>query len=131
MESRIYDFQVRLLITRDGDQHVAHALEMDLVAYGDTEKEAVEEVANLMQNQISFAIQKRQLHLTDFKAPQEFFDEWEKVHAATLQGIATGKCGSIKIRAKTLVFGTDDIEAMRKRSHSDVKPTFEPTPVRA
>ena len=60
METRIYDFQVRVLITRDGEQYVAHALEMDLVAYGDTEKEALEEVANLMRNQISFAVQKGQ-----------------------------------------------------------------------
>ena len=126
MATRIYDFQVRVLITRDDNQHVAHALEMDLVAYGDTEKEAVEEVARLLRNQISFAIQKGEDHLIDFRAPQEFFDEWEKAQTAFLKGIAAGKCGGIKIRAVYLGFDTEDFEAMRRHSHS--YKTFELTP---
>jgi hypothetical protein len=128
METRIYDFQGRILITRDDDKFVAHALEMDLVAYGDTEDEAVEEVANLMRNQISFAIQKGEEHLTNFRAPKEFFDEWEKVQAASLKGMVSGKnCGRIKMRAVTLVFGAEDIEALRRRSHAHK--AFELTPV--
>jgi thiamine monophosphate kinase len=127
METRTYDFQVRILLTRDDDKYVAHALEMDLVAYGDTEEEAVEEVASLMKNQISFAIQRGEQHLICFKAPPEFFKEWEKVHASSLQGIVTGKkSGHIKIQAKTLVFGAEDIEALRKRLQA--REAFELTP---
>ncbi len=134
METRIYDFQVRLLVTRDGDQYVAHALEMDLVAYGDTEKEALDEISNMMRNQISFALQKKEMRLTDFKAPKEYFDLWEKVNAESLQGVVTGKtdeekCGRIQIITKILVFGKDDIEAIQKRSHKHSKPEFELTPV--
>ena len=126
METCIYDFQVRVLVTRDEDQYVAHALEMDLVAYGDTEKEAVEKVASLMKNQISFAIQKGQDHLTDFRAPKAYFEEWEKIHNASLQGLA-GKCSHIKMRATALVFTLADIEAMRKRQQT--RKAFELTPV--
>lgn len=133
METRIYDFQVRVLVTRDEEQYVAHALEMDLVAYADTEKGAMEEVANMMQNQISFAIEKNQNHLTDFRAPQECFDEWEKVHNAALQGLATGQspstssCGTIQIRASALVFKASDIKGIRNRLHT--RKAFELTPV--
>jgi hypothetical protein len=129
METRIYDFQARILVTRDDDQYVAHALEMDLVAYGDTEHAAIDEVINLMQNQISFALQKGQMHLIDHKAPKEFFDEWEKAQTDFLLGVVSGKgkCAQVKMRALTVVFHREEIDAIRRRLHE--RKAFELDPV--
>ena len=129
MEARIYDFQAKVLVTRDDDQYVAHALEMDLVAYGDTEDAALDEVVNLMQNQISFAFQKDNMRLIDFKAPKEFFNDWEKAQTDYLLGVVSGKGkpAHIKMRAFTVGFQKEEIEAMRKRMTS--RKAFDPTPV--
>jgi thiamine monophosphate kinase len=100
METRIYAFQIRVLLSRDGEDYVAHALEMDLVAYAKSEKESLIEVSNLIENQISYAIEKGEDHLMPFAAPKEYFNEWEKAHAAALKGlIEQGKCAEIHIKA--------------------------------
>lgn len=118
MDTSIYDFQIRVLLSRDGSSFVAHALEMDLVAYGKTESDSLKELDTLVRNQISFAIEKGEDHLMQFRAPQEYFDEWEKAHSAALKGILDqGKCAKMHVKAVSIRLTQQDIAAIKKRSH--------------
>src|SRR6266705_2623472 len=118
METNTYDFQIRVLLSKDDGKFVAHALEMDLVAYGKTEKEAIRELNSLIRNQISFAIEKREEHLMYFRAPDEYFEEWEKAHAAALKGmVVPGKCTTIHVKAMSICFSQREIKEIRRLSH--------------
>src|SRR6266568_265410 len=118
MEKNIYDFQIRILLSKDDGDYVAHALEMDLVAYGKTESKALEELDNLIRNQISFAIEKRQDNLMICRAPDEYFEQWEKAHADALKGmISQGKCAKIHIKATSICFSHHEISELKKLSH--------------
>jgi len=120
VETNIYDFQIRVLLSKDEGDFVAHALEMDLVSYGKTEKEALSELDNLIRNQISFAIEKGDDSLILFNAPQEYFKEWEKAHGNVLRGIiATERSATTKkVRAVAIGFTKRDIDRIKKRSRS-------------
>ncbi len=119
METNIHDFQIRVLVSMDNGKFVANALEMDLVAYGKTEKEAIRELTNLIRNQISFAMEKREDHLMYFRAPDVYFEEWEKAHAAALQGmVAPGKFTTIHMKARSICFSHRDLKELRKLSRS-------------
>jgi hypothetical protein len=122
MDTTIYDFQIRVLIDRDGDAYVAHALEMDIVAYAKTEKAAMSELRNLVFNQMSFAIEKGKDHLMVFPAPKEYFDRWEAANTAALKGIATDKSVKVRVKAVSICFTEQDVRKLA-RSHP-----FELTP---
>ncbi len=64
---------------------MAHALEMDLMGYGKTEKAAVNELCSLIESQITFARHKGDDGLLSFPAEKEFFDRWEAAHTAALK----------------------------------------------
>src|SRR6266545_22973 len=99
MDTHIYDFQIRILLSKDEGNFVAHALEMDLVAYGKTEKEAVKELDSMIENQMSFAIERGDDRLMLFPAPKEFFEQWEQAHADALKGIAGNTSAKRQVRA--------------------------------
>jgi hypothetical protein len=127
MDTNLYDFQIRVLLSEDDGQFVAHALEMDLVAYGKTEKEATKELNTLVRNQMSFAIEKQEQHLMYFRAPDEYFEKWEKAQAATLKGVITqGKCATMHVKAVSICFSQRDISEIKKHSHSQ---RFESNPL--
>ncbi len=71
--------KIKILLSKDGNEFAAHALEMDLVAYGKTESMAIAQLRGLIRNQISFAIEKGEDRLIDFRAPPEYFNQWEKL----------------------------------------------------
>src|SRR5438128_1299974 len=93
---------------------------MDLVSYGKTEKEALNELDNLIRNQISFAIEKGDDSLIVFKAPQEYFKEWEKAHENVLRGIigTEGSATMKKVRAVAIGFTKRDLNQIKRRSRS-------------
>jgi len=119
METNIYDFQIRVLLSTDDGKSVAHALEMDLVAYGKTEKEAIRELTNLVRNQISFAMEKQEDHLMYFRAPDQYFEQWEKAHGAAIQGmVSPGKCATIRVKALSICFSHRELKELKRLSHS-------------
>jgi hypothetical protein len=115
MDSNIYDFQIRVLLYRDEPEWVAHALEMDLVAYGMTEKNALRELRNLVFNQISFAMEKGEEHLMVFPAPKEFFARWEAAHTDALAGIAREKPGRLRVKAVSICLTEQDVKRLARR----------------
>jgi len=123
MATHIYDFQIKVLISNEDGEFIAHALEMDIVAYGKTEKEAVMELTNLIHNQISFALEKGEDHLMLRNAPSEYLTQWEKAHTDALKGIAKEKSAKMKVRAVSICFTKQEV---LKRSQKNV---FEQSPL--
>jgi hypothetical protein len=100
MDTHIYNFMVRVLIFQEDGQFCAHALEMDLLGYGKTEKEAVAELAELIRSQISFARFKNDDGLLRFPASKEDYTRWEAAHIAALKReIFPDKSTAIAIKA--------------------------------
>lgn len=63
----------------------AHCLETDLVGYGKTFEKAIEELRELTEMQVSFAIYIKQPSLLDHPAPPELFEMYTNLLRATLQ----------------------------------------------
>jgi uncharacterized protein Usg len=63
---------------------------MDLLGYGKTEDEALEELRSLVTMQVTFAWQQNDSNLIYFPAPKEFFDRWEKAQEQKLRGQVAG-----------------------------------------
>lgn len=110
---KIYDLALRILIYRDGEAFVAHALEMDILAYGDTEKSARDELVSLICNQISFATSKNDPDMIYFPAPQDLMDRWEKAHQEQLKGIVQADIPA-KLKCKAVVMPISKEEIRRK-----------------
>ncbi len=122
MNTHVYDFQIRALLTKEDGEFVAHALEMDLVGYGPTEKEALTSLSGMIEAQISFAAQQGDDSLIHFPAPQEFVTRWETAHAAALKReIFPDKSVKLSTKAVVVTFTRQDVlKAIRSRRFSPV-----------
>jgi hypothetical protein len=87
MMTHCYEFPIRILLSQEDGEFVAHALELDLVAYGKTEKAAVLELRDTMHAQMSYASQVNQPELVIHPAPEDYFKRWEEAHQAALRGV--------------------------------------------
>jgi hypothetical protein len=96
----IYGLFIRVLLYQEEGEVCAHALELDLLGYGKTEDQAVAELFEAIQCQISFAQTKNDDSILRFPAPQEFFDRWDAAHAAALRNLVfPDKCETFAIKA--------------------------------
>jgi hypothetical protein len=86
-DTHIYGLVVRVLIYQEDEEICAHALELDLLGYGKTEKEAISELFKVIQCQISFARTNNDDSILRSPAPKEFYDRWESAHAAALKNL--------------------------------------------
>ena len=110
MDRTIYDFTLRVLIYPEGGEFVAHALEMDLLGYGRTEKKAMNELTEMIQAQIQFARQKGNDSAILFPAPQDFFQRWEAAHSASLkQQVLGDKSGTLSVKAVIISFSKEEL----------------------
>ncbi|SRR6266481_3912444 len=116
MHTNRYELPIRVLFYREGKDFVAHALELDLVAYGRNEKAAAQELEEMMMAQMSYASQLNEPELVYHPAPKEFFDRWESAHMAAFGG-KKSKDRTAKIAAKAVVvtFEEGDIRAAKAR----------------
>jgi hypothetical protein len=92
-------------------------LELDLIGYGKTESDSVEDLKQAVEAQISFAHQMRDSSLIGFPAEKEFFDRWDESQRQILQGQILGD-KSLKLKAKAIVISItkDEIKALQSRS---------------
>ena len=105
METHYYDLFTRVLIYKEGKQFVAHALDYDLLGYGETEEDARRELKQLVENQLSFAAApKKKPEMINFPAPKEFFKRWERVNQAQRGGKKT-RNKSTGLATKAAVIG--------------------------
>lgn len=64
----------RVLLYKEDDLFVAHCLEMDIKGRGRTEKSALNELLELIEMQINFAMQMEKPGLLDHPAEKKYFD---------------------------------------------------------
>lgn len=72
--SKDVNLYLRVLGVKSGGSWAAHCLETDLVGYGDSFETALENLQELTEMQISFALFKNQPSLLDKPAPAEIFE---------------------------------------------------------
>jgi hypothetical protein len=84
-ETHIDEYAIRVLVCKEDGEFAARALEMDLLAYGATQKEALKELVSLIHSQISFARQMKDDSLIIFPSERQYLDRWEKAHNAALK----------------------------------------------
>ncbi|NJL29230.1 MAG: hypothetical protein HC897_15795 [Thermoanaerobaculia bacterium] len=99
-EHRFEELVFNVLGYREEGEWVALALEMDLRAFGQTFEAALEELAELVEMKISFAIQKQQPEMIWRRAAQEYFALYEK---------------ALRNQVEALYFAHDDHESASLR----------------
>ena len=70
---------------------VAHALEMDVIGVDDTWEEAIEELHENVQAQVSFAKYREDDSLIFQPAPPEMFEKFKEARMAEVQGFLSQK----------------------------------------
>jgi hypothetical protein len=90
MDQHFHAFPLHVLLYAEDDRTVAHALEMDLLGYGATAEEACQSLEAAVEAQLSFAVTAKSPDVVNFRAPDEFFERWEKAQAGALRNIVTG-----------------------------------------
>lgn len=100
MCTRAFDISIRVLISREDDQYVAHGLEMDLLGYGNTEEAALKDLFEAIRCQITFAVQQGNDDLLTITAPAEYIKRWEEAQQYQLRvGLTNDRSGLIKTKA--------------------------------
>lgn len=72
----------------EGGEWAAHCLETDLVGRGRSMDEAIKNLTELTEMQLSFALQTNQPSLLDRPAPQEIWVAYEKLTAERLRNLS-------------------------------------------
>lgn len=75
----IASMPLRVLGYREERSWVAHCLETDLVGHGRTFEDALADLEELTEMQLSFAIQRRQPTLLDHPAPPEIWEAYARL----------------------------------------------------
>jgi hypothetical protein len=78
LPEEIFDLSFRVVVYRDGDVWTAHSLELDLVGSGETSEEALSELSEMIDCQVTFAMQAGDASLIYHEAPPEIFELWEE-----------------------------------------------------
>lgn len=116
METTEFNIQLRVLVCKEDGEFVARALEMDLLGYGKTETEALDELKQAMQAQISFAHQKNDYSLLSFPAEAEYFTRWEEAQRKTIHSLVLGdKSGTLKAKATFISFTQQEIKELQEK----------------
>ena len=116
MNQHCYELAIRVLVVKEDGQFVAHALELDLVACGDTEKEARKELHDMMLAQLSFAAQMENPEMVNHSAPREFFDRWDDANRLALAGIVSpDKAATLNAKAVFICITPEELKAIRRK----------------
>ena len=97
-------------------QFVAHALELDLVAYGETEKEAMKELHDSMMSQLSFAAQMEKPEMINHPAPKGYFKRWDDANRLALSGLVSrDRAVAIETKAVCCRITPEEMKEIRSR----------------
>lgn len=118
----IYGFNVRVLVTERDEHVVAHALELDLLGYGDTLEESLKDLTDHIIDQVSLCQQLGQPESVFFDAPRDQFDRWDAANKATVVGADNDS--SIRMKAICITIEGQRIDAAKIEAISD-SPRFE------
>jgi predicted RNase H-like HicB family nuclease len=116
MKQHSYDLAIRALISKDDGIFAAHALELDLVAEGTTEEEALKGLSEAICAQLSFAAQMENPDLINHPAPAEYSLRWDKAARLALAGIiGPEKAANIKTKAVCITIKEEQQAAIRSK----------------
>lgn len=76
LKDRIAELSFRVVVYHDGEDWVAHSLELDIVGCGDDPQEALEELIDAIEAQVTFALQTGDPSLIRCRAPEEVEEMW-------------------------------------------------------
>ena len=111
----IYPFQVRVLVGREKDCVTAHALEMDLLGSGSTEKQAIEDLKRAIESQVSFAFQNGDPSLIQFRVPQDYFERWDDLQKLAWRGmVLEDKSVKLEGAAMLISFTESEMQSLRE-----------------
>ncbi len=115
MDKTTYDIQIRVLVYKEDSEYVARALEMDLLGYGKTQVEAIDELRRAIEAQLTFSHQKNAKHLLEFPAEEEYFERWENAQKMAIRGIVLDdQPARLSARAVILSFSEADIRKLQQ-----------------
>jgi len=124
MNAHVYDLTIRVLIYKEREQYVAHALEFDILGYGESEAAAKKELTNLLDNQLSFAACQDAPESVYFPAPKEFFDRWDKANQAKIKGIKPSEgCPTLHGKSTVIVYSDETLKKLRVSHKGDFSKT--------
>jgi hypothetical protein len=134
-----FDASIRVLFYKEEDSWVAHALEMDLLGYGDTTQAAMKELEKSMKSQISFAAFRDHPESIFFPAPKRLVTRWEKAQRCSLMQAVSGNketATGFTVKASFFTLTEEQIEELRAKKASTSKPRgrgkqWEPTLAKA
>jgi hypothetical protein len=115
MHARIQNFRIRVLISREKREFMARALEMDLLGHGTTAKEALAELVQAVEAQISFSQFKKDSSMIFFPADPHYFARWEEANMNTLKSQLLGDIPAKMEAAATISFSPRKIKSLRER----------------
>ena len=116
MNRHIYNIQIRVLICKEDGEYVARALEMDLLGYGKSELEAVEDLKSAVEAQISFARQMNDEGLISFPAEKSYFDRWEEAQMKAMRmEVLEEKSVRLQAIATFITFSKEELKALREK----------------
>ena len=115
-EPTAFDLSFRVAVYPDEGEWLAHALEADIIGCGSTPDEAIEELRELLECQISFALKRGDLSLIQHEAPAEIVTMWETAIRQAMDSVFTrqGVPEKSMPRAKYLGLTWKRIEVVRK-----------------
>ena len=76
-----------LIYPNDEGEYIAHCLEMDLIGIGDTHKKAVEDLADHIEMQVSFARQEECPEMLWHPAPKRLLNKFEELARERVTGM--------------------------------------------
>lgn len=125
MDTHIYTLQIRVLICREDGEFVARALELDVLGYGRSEIEALQDLKHAVEAQISFASQMNDRSLIMFQAEEEYIRRWEEANRKVLGDEIFGdKSMKLQARACMLSFTRGELKALRSTPRFSRTPLF-------
>ncbi|MFO1485724.1 MAG: hypothetical protein U1F71_20350 [Verrucomicrobiaceae bacterium] len=126
MKPHTHDLCFRVLAYKEGGDFVAHALEADLLGYGSTIDEAMKDLIESLEAQISFAIKMGDVSLIQKEAPPEIASKWQDAYEDRMGAAFRKGAGGISRQASMTVekrrntadaryfgFSTDEIKSLR------------------
>ena len=90
------NIRLQVLGFMENDEWVALALEMDLRAYGDTFDDAMKELLELIDMQLSFAAYKKKPEMIFKRAEKKYFDLYATAKVEVLENIMRGRTSPVE-----------------------------------
>jgi hypothetical protein len=116
MKQHCYELAIRVLVCKEVGKFVAHALELDLVAEGDTGKEACKELHETILAQLSFAAHMEKPEMVSHAAPKDYFDRWDEANRLALAGIVCPeKAATLTTKAIFICITPEEMKAIRRK----------------